>query len=331
MAKVCKSVDPSQPGTLKQHPETDWTKYVLRLEESSEVLRCPAKSKCITQGSGYKTTNELLVGFERIGCLPLSVNVSRLNDGSGLEETLKRNEAKWNDSCRLLYNSAKLKRTEKRKKSQEEANDDDTGSLQKSTRKSKKRASIETYFFCDKPAPDGESLTRKASTFGLDMNVRKAAMKLQEKSPLAKLSAGDLIAQNAQYHLKYLNSLYNRAREKKSSEDSDKDRMNHGLAFAELISYIEETCMDTSVTSIFKLSDLVTLYTTRLEQLGSNVVGRVHSTGLKKRILAYFLDMKPHKQGRDIILVSNECVGHALRKACEHDIDDEDVHLARAA
>ena len=209
--------------------------------------------------------------------------------------------------------------------------DDDTGSLQKSTRKSEKRASIETYFFCDKPAPDGEFLTRKASTFGLDMNVRKAAMKLQEKSPLAKLSAGDLIAQDAQYHLKCLNSLYNRAREKKSSEDSDKDRMNHSLAFAELISYIEETRMDTSVTSIFKLSDLVTLYTTRLEQLGSNVVGRVHSTDLKKRILAYFLDMKPHKQGRDIILVSNECVGHALRKACEHDIDDEDVHLARAA
>ena len=41
--------------------------------------------------------------------------------------------------------------------------------------------------------------------------------------------------------------------------------------------------------------------------------------------------MKPHQQGRDIILVSNECVGHALRKACEHDADDEAVHLARAA
>ena len=37
------------------------------------------------------------------------------------------------------------------------------------------------------------------------------------------------------------------------------------------------------------------------------------------------------KQGRDIILVSNKCVGHALRKACEHDGDDKAVHLARAA
>ena len=107
--------------------------------------------------------------------------------------------------------------------------------------------------------------------------------------------------------------------------------MNHGLAFAELVYYIEETRMDTSVTPIFKLGDLVTLYTTRLEQLGSDVVERIHSTDLKKRILAYFLDMKPLKQGRDIILVSNECVSHALKKACEHDADDEAVHLARAA
>ena len=247
MAKVYKIVDLLQPGTSKQHPETDWTKCVLCQEESLEVLRCPAKSKCITQESGYKTITELLVGFGRNDCLPPSINLSRLDDGSGIAETLKRYEAKWHDSCRLLYNSTKLKRAEKRKKSQEEANDDDTGSLKKSTRKSEKPASIEACFFCDKPAPDGEFLTRKASTFGLDMNVWKAAMKLQDKSFLAKLSAGDLIAQDALYHLNCLNSLYNRARETKLSEDSDRDRMNHGLAFAELVFYIEETRMDTSV------------------------------------------------------------------------------------
>ena len=201
-----------------------------------------------------------------------------------IAETLKRYEAKWHDSCRLLYNSRKLKRAEKRKKSQKEANDDNTGSLKKSTRKSKKRAFIEACFFCDKPALDGKFLTRKASTFGLDMNVWKAAMKLQDKSLLAKLSAGDLIALNALYHLNCLTSLYNRARKTKLSEDSYRDRMNHGLAFADLVSYIEETRMYTSVTPIFKLSDLVTLYTTRLEQLGSNVVGQVHFTDLKKRI-----------------------------------------------
>ena len=34
--------------------------------------------------------------------------------------------------------------------------------------------------------------------------------------------------------------------------------------------------------------------------------------------------MEAHKQGRDVVLVSNEDVGAALRKACEHDSDIED-------
>lgn len=108
-------------------------------------------------------------------------------------------------------------------------------------------------------------------------------MKLQDKSLLAKLSAGDLIAQEAWYYLPCLLSLYNITRKTKTSEEPGVDKMNHGLAFAELVSYIEDTRMDSLVAPIFKLSDLVDLYTTRLEQLGTDVAGRVHSTDLKKR------------------------------------------------
>lgn len=107
--------------------------------------------------------------------------------------------------------------------------------------------------------------------------------------------------------------------------------MNHGLAFAELVSYIEDTRMDSLVAPIFKLRDLVDLYTTRLEQLGTDVAGHVHSTDLKKRVLAYFPDMEAHELGRHVVLISNEDAGPALRKACEHDADGDAVHLARAA
>ena len=41
--------------------------------------------------------------------------------------------------------------------------------------------------------------------------------------------------------------------------------MNEGIAFAELISYIEDCCMDTQVAPVFKLTDLVKLYSTRLK------------------------------------------------------------------
>ena len=41
--------------------------------------------------------------------------------------------------------------------------------------------------------------------------------------------------------------------------------------------------------------------------------------------------MNAHKQGRDVVLVCNEDIGAALRKACEYDSDNEAVYLARAA
>ncbi len=38
-----------------------------------------------------------------------------------------------------------------------------------------------------------------------------------------------------------------------------------------------------------------------------------------------------HTQGCDVDLICNEDVGAALRKACEHDTDNDAVHLTRAA
>ena len=106
-------------------------------------------------------------------------------------------------------------------------------------------------------------------------------MKLQDKHLLAKLSAGDLIAQDAQYHVQCLVSLYNRTRETKPSDNFDVYTVNEGIAFAELVSYIEDSRMDALDAPIFKFTDLVNLFSTRLKQLGTNVVGRIHSTKLK--------------------------------------------------
>ena len=191
-------------------------------------------------------------------------------------------------------------------------------------------SSSEACFFCGKPAPAGGTL-RRASTFGIDVHVRQCAMKLQDKQLLAKLSAGDLIAQDAQYHVQCLVSLYNRARETKPSDNFDVYTVNEGITFAELVYYIEDSRMDALVAPVFKLTDLVNLYSTRLKQLGTDVVGRIHSTKLKDRILSYFPDMEAHKKGRDVVLIFNADIGSALSKACEHDSDNDAIHLARAA
>ena len=122
-----------------------------------------------------------------------------------------------------------------------------------------------------------------------------------------------------------------RARETKESEEFDVHAMNNGIAFAELVSYIEEARKDNLVASVFKLADLANLYNVKLKQLGTDTEGCIHSTKLKDGILGYFQDMEAHRQGRDVMLVSKKDVGSALNKACKHDADNDPIHLARAA
>ncbi|KAG0696016.1 hypothetical protein GWK47_026669 [Chionoecetes opilio] len=102
---------------------------------------------------------------------------------------------------------------------------------------------------------------------GLISMSGKGCNEIAGKSLLAKLNAGDLIAQEARYHLPCLLSLYNRARETKTYEEFWCGQNESCLAFAKLVSYIEDTRMDSLVAPILKLSDLVDLYTTRLEHL----------------------------------------------------------------
>ena len=257
MAKVYKMMDPLEPSTSTHCEQTDWNMCVLCQENTSEVLHCPAESKRNTQGAGYKTIANLPEGFSKAGCLPRTINLSRLDDGESIEETFQKHKAKWHDSCRLQYNKTKLQRAEKRKRSIDA--EDCYSNKFTCQNLGEKCTSVETCFFSDKP----EGSLCKASTFGVD---RQYALKLQDNQLLAKLSTGDLIAQDVQYHLQCLVALYNRTREAKTSEESDVHAVNHGIAFAELVSYIEEALKDNLDAHVFKLTDLMNLYSTRLVQ-----------------------------------------------------------------
>ena len=58
---------------------------------------------------------------------------------------------------------------------------------------------------------------------------------------------------------------------------------------------------------------------------------RFHTTQLKVRIMRHFLDLKEHKQVRDVFLRFQENIGSALAKARDYYFDTDTVHLARAA
>ena len=309
MAKVHQLVDPQTAATENTVHHTDWEQCFLCQEETLEPLHFPGQSKRGTVGAGYKTISDILVGFNDIGCLPKTIQLSRLDDGDGIEVTLQNHMAKWHDSCRLKFNKTQLQRAQKRKSTEGQKEEISN----KYTRSSTKQDAFcnNLCFFCDK-GPKEEPL-HEASTFDLDIKVRKCALKLQDKPLLAKLSAGDLIAQEAKYHVKCLTSLYNKARDAKFCEETESDAINHGIAFAGLVSYIEECLMSDQVAPVFKMVDLANLYTNRLDQLGTSVTNRVHTTRLKERILAYFPDMAAYKQGHDIMISSNMDIGSALR------------------
>ena len=59
----------------------------------------------------------------------------------------------------------------------------------------------------------------------------------------------------------------------------------HGIAFAELVVFLEDMSSDEDSAAVFRLSDLAKLYKDRLEQLGVTVDSRIHSTRLKNRFV----------------------------------------------
>ena len=102
--------------------------------------------------------------------------------------------------------------------------------------------------------------------------------------PAGQVAPEDMIALEAKYHCKCLVQLYNRARAVDGTGgDKDIDAHLHGIAFAELVAYIEDFRMEQSVAPIFKLADPANMYKAHLEQLSTDVEGRVHTTRVKVR------------------------------------------------
>ena len=118
---------------------------------------------------------------------------------------------------------------------------------------------------------------------------------------------------------------------------NDDEKREHGLAFAAVVSIIEDDITFSRnwdperEIHLFRLSDLVKVYTNRLKELGMEVTGRIHSTRLKKRILSQFQDLRACNEGNQVYLIHEADIGGALKTACNINYDDEAFILAEAA
>ena len=238
MSKHCKIVDPEKPFSSDKSVDFNWQECIFCQKHTTEDLQCPAniRRSDVEVGLGYYSLETNLERCRSLNWFPADISVEHLDDGNGMAITLQKYEAKWHKTCRNKFSDLKIDRYEKRKRKEE--SEGTSGTTSKVTRQSVGSATatmVKACFFC------GE--TSGASTFNIDRNGRKCAVDLQDTVLLAKLSVGDMISQEAVYHVKCLSSLYNKARRQKSVQESTNKRI-HGIVLAEILAYIEESRAD---------------------------------------------------------------------------------------
>ena len=152
---------------------------------------------------------------------------------------------------------------------------------------------------------------------------------------MAKLSGGDVVAQELKYYPACLAALYNRKRAylkaigQEHSDASSCSKEAYPLAFSELLIYINETKSNREGTSpvMFKLADLTKIYKERLEQLGVQS-SNVHSNRLKDKLMAQMPELESHRKGRGVLLAFKEDIGPVLSQASDY---SDAIILSKAA
>ena len=149
----------------------------------------------------------------------------------------------------------------------------------------------------------------------------------------AKLLKGDMIAQDAMYNQNCLADLYKKANAAQlDATYSDSERQLHGIAFSEVVTYIEELTMYTPEKKFaFKLSDLNKLYCQRLKEFCMEVQGRIHNTRLRNRILSHFPGMNPYADRREVLMAFDADIGEVLGSSLSINYGDKGYILAEAA
>ncbi len=174
---------------------------------------------------------------------------------------------------------------------------------------------------------------REAMTMKVNMRINECARTLNDGKLLAKLSGGDVIAQELKYHPACLVAPYNKERDylRVQEQERAQEDLNEAypIAFSELVTHISEikAASDGTAPPIFRLANLTMLYKQRLEQLGVESP-QVHATQLKDQLLCHIPELQAHHQGRDVMLAFEKDVGSMLAQASKY---GEAIHLAKAA
>lgn len=284
----------------------------------------------VPENDGYSMLARNIPVFSELHEMPLIMDPARLDEGGGIEATLRQNMAKYHLSCRLLFNNTKLEWARKRQ-SRGQTSENETGVSHSKQRRSSH--DIKTCIFCEKVAPASD--LRQASTKGLDKRLRECAETLGDGKLLARLTGGDIIAQEFKYHGVCLSALYNRERAhmrklEKVEADNEPEPDVYNLVLSELVTYLVESSLSSKGPVTFILIDICHLYEDCLKQLGVESPS-VNSTRLKEKLLAEIPELEVHRSGedgRDVVLAFQKDGGKALAQTSDF---SEALVIAKAA
>ena len=305
---------------MESNLQTDWKICCLCQKKTNEKLRDVGKRndlkiKCFKQ----LATN--IVAFQKLCALPLPINVERLDNGRGIEQSLIDNAAVYHRSCYLLFNNTKLNRAElqfeSRKRKQSESDE--------ATRCKRKRVDMKDpiCFICELKQ-DSDSNLHNVETLYFCEQITELATELNDTSLLKKVSCEDPIALELKYHNKCYLAIKNRVRsirrhQKREMDDASENSHAYPRALSELVTYIYEqnVANTTDKPVVFKLTDLTYLYTERLKQLGIETP-IVHKSRLKEMLQTHLPELGDFISGRDIVLTLKQDVGPILTKSSEY-------------
>ena len=131
----------------------------------------------------------------------------------------------------------------------------------------------------------------------LNNKLHECATTLNDGKLLARLSGGDAIAQELNYHCTCPTDLYNRETSHLKSLEKSSCRSE-----AESDVYLlVKTSLSSESPAIFPLADISQLYTQHFEQLGIDSPS-VNKMKLKEKLLMEIPELEAHERGRSVLL-----------------------------
>ena len=91
----------STPKQPKSSSAINWILRALCQTEADETLQCTARSSRLPVGSGYMSLAKNLNQFKDLGITPIDLDVEKLDEGIGIQETLMIYSAKRHKTAAL--------------------------------------------------------------------------------------------------------------------------------------------------------------------------------------------------------------------------------------